>query len=589
MDAVEDIKQRLSIEDVVGQYVELKRAGRNFKGLSPFTNERTASLMVSPEKQIWHDFSSAKGGSMFGFVMEMEGVDFKEALEILARKAGVDLEQYRGTRAGGRGKEKERLYELLDLAAKFYQAQLKNNHAALEYVLKKRGFAKETALEWRLGYSPDGGTALVDFLKSRGFSEHEIKDAGLSTQRYRGPSDMFRGRVMIPLADAGGRVIGFTARLLADDPNAPKYINTPQTLLYDKSRHVFGLHFAKEAMRKSKFAVLAEGNLDVISSHQAGVRQVAATAGTALTEAQLKAISRFTDDIRLCFDADQAGMNATERAIPIASKANVSLSVIMLPSGKDPDELIRQDAAKWQEIITKPQYALDWLIDRYAAQLDITTAQGKRQLSDIVLNVVRVLNDGVEQEHYVAELARRIGVSQEALTAKLRQKGAGQRSQLKKPAGPVKVSHKTLSDYLKAQDRLLALTLTQPPLRTVLERVTADMLVGEPPKTLHSFLQKRRNSEADKQDPLESPQLQPIIDYVKVLLFQYEQLYADVETVELKYEVDRLEARLIEQYVKMQKQRIVHRMQTADDAETNTLLEQAKKLDNLLKTHKRGA
>ncbi len=586
MDAVEDIKQRLSIEDVVSEYVELKRAGRNWKGLSPFTSEHTPSFMVSPEKQIWHDFSSGKGGSMFSFVMEMEGVEFKEALEILARKAGIDLEQYRGSGAGGKGKEKERLYALLDLAAKFYQAQLKANHHALEYVFKKRGFKKETVLEWRLGYSPTSGSALVDFLKSKQYTAREIKAAGLSVERYQVASDMFRGRLMIPLCDAGGRVVGFTARLLADDPNAPKYINTPSTLLYDKSRHVYGLHLAKEAIRKSKFVVVAEGNLDVISSHQAGVRQVVATAGTALTEAHLKTLSRFTDDIRLCFDADQAGINATERSIPIASKVNVSLSVITLPSGKDPDELIRQDAETWSEVITKPQYAVDWLIARYTKQLDITSAQGKRQFSDIVLAVIRGLSDQVEQEHYITQLSKLIDVSKETLTAKLRQKAAQAKPRLKKSPAAPKVSSKIVSDYVKAQDRFLSLLLLQPPLRSMLDVVGPEMLVGDDPKSLYAFL---REHDEPLKDTANVPGLRQITDYVRILVFQYEQLYADVEPVELSYEATRLQARLIEQYVKMQKQRLIHRLEQADESEVAGLLEQAKKLDNLLKTHKGGA
>ena len=292
MDAKEEVKTRLSIEDVISEYVPLKRAGRNWKGLSPFTSEKTASFVVSPEKQIWKDFSSGKGGSMFDFVMEVEGVDFKGALELLARKAGIDLEQYRSSPRQN-GPDKERLYQLLDASAKFYQVQFSKHQKALEYVFKKRQFTKETALIWRLGYAPNTGSALRNFAISKGFSEAEIKQAGLSAQGYGGKSqDMFRGRLMIPLQDAQGRVIGFTARLLEgnDDSQGPKYINTPQTVLYDKSRHIYGLHLAKEAIRKSKFVVIVEGNLDVISSHQAGVAQVVATAGTALTEPNLKAL-----------------------------------------------------------------------------------------------------------------------------------------------------------------------------------------------------------------------------------------------------------------------------------------------------------
>ena len=315
MDAVEDIKARLSIEDVIGEYVQLKRSGRNWRGLSPFTNEKTPSFIVSPEKQIWHDFSSGKGGDMFSFVMEMEGLDFRGALEQLARKAGIDLEQYQtSSRNLNSGKQKQRVYELLELAAKFYQVQFSNNRTVLEYVLKYRKYSKATALEWQLGYSPESGSALITFLCSRKFTDDEMKMAGVSIGRSGRISDMFRGRLMIPLADPQGRIIGFTARILSNDPKQPKYINTPRTIVYDKSRHIFGMHRAKEAIRQSHYAVVVEGNLDVIASHQAGIRQTVAVAGTALTEQHLKGLVHFTEDIRLCFDADKAGVETNLRA-----------------------------------------------------------------------------------------------------------------------------------------------------------------------------------------------------------------------------------------------------------------------------------
>ncbi len=570
----------------MGEYVELKRAGRNLKGLSPFSSERTPSFMVSPEKQIWHDFSSGKGGSMFSFVMEMEGVDFKGALEILARKAGIDLDQYRGVGAGQRGKEKERLYEVLEWAVKFYQAQLRGNRTVLEYVLGKRAFTKETVLEWRLGYSPNTGRALIDFLRSKKFTDNEIKNAGLSSQRFRNASDMFRGRLMIPLADPQGRIVGFTARILEDNPSAPKYINTPQTPLYDKSRHVYGLHLAKEAIRRGKYAVVAEGNLDVISSHQAGVRPVVATAGTALTEAHLKALGRFTNDIRLSFDADNAGLNATERAIPIASKVDVSLSIISIPSGKDPDELIRQDPAAWQKVIDKPQYALDWLIDRYKNQLDITSAQGKRTFSDVTLAVIRNLGDSVEQDHYIEHIAGLIGVSRDALLAKLHQKESTAKPRLKTPSATVQIPSKAVADYKKTQDLFMSIMLKTPSLRKLLKVVRADMLMGDDAKKLHAFLADHPDYAGEESV---TAKLHPIGDYVKILLLQYEELYGDVEQNEFHYEAERLQTKLIDQYVKMQKQRLVQQLHTADEAETNALLEQVKQLDHLLKTYKGGA
>lgn len=587
MDAVEEIKSRLAIEDVVGEYVQLKRAGRNWKGLSPFTSERTPSFVVSPEKQIWHDFSSNKGGDMFSFVMEMEGLDFRQTLELLARKAGVDLEQFQGKQGGTNAKLKERAYSALELATKFYQVQFSRSQLALEYVFNTRRFTKETALEWQLGYAPNTGSALVDFLKSKKYSEAEIKAAGLTARSYRGGvQDMFRGRLMIPLADGQGRVIGFTARLLTDDKNAPKYINTPQTVLYDKSRHVFGLHLAKEAIRKSNYSVIAEGNLDVIMSHQAGVKQVVACAGTALTDQQLKALSRLSPDIRLSFDADRAGINATERAIPIASKVGVSLSVITIPSGKDPDELIKQDPAIWREIIAKPKYALDWLIERYEQALDITSAVGKRQFSDILLPIVRSLSDTVEQDHYLNKIAELAGVSKEALIAKMNQKAGDAKPQQKvRKAELVKLDQAAI-EYHKAQDHFMCLVLMHPPLREYLAPMTADMFARKPARELYTFLTEHPDFSGR---PAElTGVMQSLSDYVKILVLQYEELYRDLELLELKYEATRLRNRLVEQFVKHEKQKLIAGMGQADEAATAALLARAKQLDALLKEAKGG-
>lgn len=579
MDAVEEVKSRLSIEDVISEYVQLKRAGRNWKGLSPFGNEKTPSFVVSPEKQIWHDFSSGRGGNMFSFVMEMEGVDFKGALELLARKAGVDLEQFRPTQGQSRGPNKERLYELLDATTHFYQVQFSKNQSTLAYVFKKRQFSKETALEWKLGYSPNNGDALIKYLSSKNFTLEEMKAAGVTALRYRDTVDMFRGRLMIPLQDPQGRVIGFTARLLDDDPNAPKYINTPATVLYDKSRHIYGLHLAKEAIRKHKYVVLTEGNLDVIASHQAGVREVVATAGTALTEPHLKALSRFTGDIRLSFDADNAGIAATERAIPIASRVKVSLSIIDIPSGKDPDELIKQDPEIWKKIIQTPQYALDWLMARYQKLLDITSAQGKREYSDVLLPVVRALTDPVEQDHYMLAIAGAIGVSKDALDAKLEQGGREEVKTLKRAkVAPQPIDKKSVED-IKAQDHFLALMLLQPKIREYLEIMTPEMLLQPEADTLLAFLKKHPDFDGK---PDTAAGLKQIGDYVKIVVLQYEELYQGLELTELRYEAARLQARLVERFVKNQKQTVAAKLADTDDDATRALLENVKQLDALL-------
>ena len=398
-DAKEEVRGRLAIEDIIGEYIELKRAGRNFKGLSPFTAEKTPSFFVSPEKNIWHDFSSNKGGDIFSFIMEVEGLGFREALELLARKANVDLSLYKTDKHRDIAKKKQRLFEINKWAAKFFQHQMINNRSAVEYIFKKRKINKNIAMRFSVGYAPNKNNILVDFLKKKGFTPQEISEAGLSN-RFGG--DLFKNRMMIPLMDVSGGIVGFTGRIIEDDPNAPKYLNTPQTLLYDKSWHVFGLAQAKESIRQHDYAVIVEGNLDVVSSHQAGINYVVATAGTAMTIHHLKIIGRFSKNIRLAFDSDKAGLAATERAISIAQEAGIDLSVISLPDyAKDPDELIQRDPKLWQGAIDAYEPAVDWILRQYYKNNDISTAAGKRAYTTAGLAVIHNLQDPVERDHYL--------------------------------------------------------------------------------------------------------------------------------------------------------------------------------------------
>ena len=417
MDAKEEIRSRLNIEDVIGEYVELKRAGRSYKGLSPFTGEKTPSFFVSPEKNIWHDFSSNKGGDVFAFVMEAEGMDFRQAMEFLARKAGVDLSEYQSAGAKKRSAYKKRLLAANELAARYFQQSLLRSQQAIEYVFKQRGLSRRTVQNFQIGYAPDSGTALLAALEKRGFTKREINDAGL-LNRYG--KDLFRGRMMVPLMDQGGQVIGFTGRIIGNVPNAPKYLNTPQTLLYDKGRHIFALSQAKEAIRKSGFVVMVEGNLDVVSSHQAGVAQTVATAGTSMTENHLKAVKRLTSDVRLSYDSDKAGVAATERAIELASHEGVELTIISLPDGaKDPDELIKSSVQAWREAVTRNEPAVEWVLRQHAGRCDLDTAVGRRTFTTAALRIVRGLADPVEREYYIKRIAAMSHTSEEAVRQKL--------------------------------------------------------------------------------------------------------------------------------------------------------------------------
>lgn len=580
MDAASEVKDRLNIEEVIGQYVQLKRTGRNFKGLSPWTNEKTPSFIVSPEKQIWHDFSSGKGGDMFSFVMEMEGLDFRGALELLARQAGVDLEKYQTSKPDGSAKLKARTLEALELAARFYQKQLTVNKPALEYLSKKRNLSKGTVVEWRLGYSPAKGSALADFLTKKGFTTDEMKRAGLVSLGRQGARDMFRGRIMIPLCDANGTVVGFTARLLKDEPDAPKYINTPATIVYDKSRQIFGLHLAKQAIRKSATAVVVEGNMDVIASHQAGVKNVVASAGTAMTEQHLRALKRFTGDIRLSFDADKAGINATERIIPLAQKAEVSLKIITIIGAKDPDELVQKDAVQWQKAIEAAVYAPDWLIERYKDEFDLTSADGKRTFTDVLLGTIRALKDPIEQEHYLKQIARLTDTSFEAVQAKFINQPKPQ-TLFKKPKSLSTEIDVVAVEYQRLQNHLLAMLLAQPKLRWMLKGLKPEYFTDGPPRQLLEFLQNNPEFDGSRK---EAGELKDITDYVKIAGLQFEELYADLAFADLEEQASHLKHRLIGRYIITEKQKLAAKMQeTADDKELQKLIKKVDELNQLTK------
>lgn len=578
MDAVSEVKARLGIEDVVSEYIQLKRTGRNYKGLSPFTNEKTPSFVVSPEKQIWHDFSSGRGGDMFTFIEEVEGLDFKGALELLARKAGVDLEQFQSRSGSGPKIDKNRLHDALKLAVRFYQSQLKGKQEALEYLIKKRGFSKQTILDFQLGYSPDNQTSLADFLSKKGYKENELKLAGLTTQRSGRSSDMFRGRIMIPLCDSMGNAIGFTARLLADNDKAPKYINTPSTPIYDKSRHIYGLHLAKQAIREKDYSIIAEGNLDVIASHQAGYKQVVASAGTAITEQQLKILSRFSQNVRLAFDQDRAGLEATERAIPIASKADVNLSIITVPDGKDPDELIKKDPALWKKAISDAEYAVDWVINTYKNKLDIKTVLGKKKFSDVMAKVIKDLADPVEQDHYIQLVSDIAGVDPGAFRKKIANKASAP-TKLKNSSGKISLPPSEERDRVRMIDRLLSLALILPATRTYLDMINSNMLVTEPQKKVFDFLQENPDFDGDLK---KLAKLEIIADYVKILSLQFEELYATVDTLELQYEAARLRAKTIEYFVKQQKIELSAQLGRTEEFEHADILLKVRGLDQLL-------
>ena len=577
-DAKEEVRSRLNIEDVIGEYVQLKRAGRNFKGLSPFSGERTPSFVVSPDKHIWHDFSSGRGGDIFTFIMEVEGVDFRQALEHLARKAGVELEVYDDNGGKELAEKKKRLLKALNLATDYYQQSLIKNPHAVEYVFKKRGLSKKIVTDFRVGYAPTSGDALVQFLEKKGFSKKDLSDAGLTNQ-YGG--DMFRGRMTVPLMDSVGQVIGFTARTLTDDdPKSPKYLNTPQTILYDKSRHVFGLSQAKEAIRKNDYAVIVEGNLDVISSHQVGITGVVATAGTAMTEYHLRALKRLSENVRLAFDGDKAGLAATERAIPIAELTGIELTIISLTdNAKDPDELIQKDPELWQQSINSSKPVIDWLLNQYELREDMNTVPGRAKFTDAALRVIRLLQNSTVKQQYIQLVADKIGGIASSLTERMTQL---KDEVIEKPALKpiVHAIHETIYDESSYQDNLLALALIDSATHELFKDVVVDTFAGEERQAVVKYLIDHPGKVID-----DTPKgLQKYDTYVKIVLLKADARYADWNDQDRYFETARLLRQVTTEHKQKKKDILTEQLRDAETMGDDALADEIRsRINDLIK------
>jgi len=407
---LEEIKNKIDIVEYVGKYVQLKQSGRNFKGLCPFHSEKTPSFMVSPEKQIWHCFGCNEGGDAISFTEKIEGLSFPDAVKELAIKTGVKLSQ----NFKERKEPTDKYFAINDQACSYYEKLLFEpaGKGAYDY-LKKRGLEDGTIRDFRLGFSPAQGDSIVRELTTIGYEKDDLIRAGVANSKNNRVFDQFRNRLMFPITNVQGKVIGFSARVL--DDSLPKYINTPETPIYHKSNILFGLDKAKEQARKQDHLILVEGNMDMIFSYQAGVKNVAASSGTALAESQLDLIKRFTKNIKIAFDVDLAGQNATKRAIELAQDKGFNIKVIEVPEGKDPADLVKNDPKKWINACKKAKYVVDYIFDSTFARYDITNILDKKRATKDLLATISRLPDPVEKEHYLQILAQRVGVSLQAL------------------------------------------------------------------------------------------------------------------------------------------------------------------------------
>jgi len=503
-DNVSKIKDRLDVVEVLSGYMKLQKAGINYKGKCPFHNEKTPSFFVSPERQIWHCFGCAKGGDMFEFVKEIEGVEFSEALKILAAKAGIELEHFQ-PRPGESVDAKQKLYEICELATKFFEKQFQSSSGqeALGY-LRERGLTDATIAEFRLGWAPNDWESLSSYLKTRGYQEKEIIEAGLAVKRSaesgrEGIYDRFRSRIVFPIFEVSGQVVGFTARvfepssaksgqpgLAKTGETMAKYINTPQTLIYDKSRVLYGLSKAKLDIKKSDRCILVEGNMDALMSFQAGVRNVVASSGTALTPTHLRLLQRYTKNLGFCFDTDQAGTLATRRGIglALAQQFNISVLEIKDPECKDPADFVKKYGPKWSEVAAGAKPVIDYYFDRARSSYNPTSAESKKQIISAVAPFIKRLTANVEKAHWVAQLSSLLRVPETAVSADITtfkddlDVYAREDSALLEVAAPAKsVASREELDVIN--EMILSLVLKAPTLLRGEIAAIPDCLVGE--------------------------------------------------------------------------------------------------------------
>lgn len=423
MSDIDEIKSRLNIVDVISSRITLKKAGRNFKGLCPFHNEKSPSFMVSPDRQMWHCFGCGKGGSVIDFVMAYDHLEFIEALEDLADLAGVQLD--RKSYATPADKQKQQIYEVNHLASEYYHYLLTKHGIgadARDY-LKHRGVSDKSIDTFVLGYSPNSWDGLSKYLEKKGYQNDLLEKAGLviNSTKSRNVYDRFRGRVMFTLKDHRGNVVGFAGRVMQPNVKDAKYINTSETPVYIKSNVLYGLDVTKGNIQKANEAIIMEGELDVISSFQAGVNNVVAIKGSALTEGHARLLRRFTEKLVIALDSDLAGDAAARRGVEIAENLGFEMKVAHFVGGKDPDEIARENPAMLKKSIKEAVPVYDYFFSSAAKRFDIATAFGKKKIGEELLPVLMKIENPIVQNHYVKKLAKSLDVTEETIESSMKQ------------------------------------------------------------------------------------------------------------------------------------------------------------------------
>lgn len=562
MTVVDQIKDQLDITEIISGYVSIKKAGRNYKALCPFHNEKTPSFVISPERQIWHCFGCGKGGDIFGFVKEIEGVEFKEALRILADKAGIELKREDPRLIN----ERTKITEINEKAADFFHYFLSQDlgKKAFDY-LKKRKVNDKTIKQFKIGYAPDNFNALLNFLTKKGYSQEEIVKAGLASKNEQGKIyDKFRGRLMFPIRNLEGNTVAFGGRILKEDNKAPKYLNSPQTPIYDKSRIVYNLEQAKTEARKKDQLILVEGYMDVLAVWQNGDQNVAATSGTALTPIQLSIIKRYTPNILLSFDSDLAGGEATKRGIETAIEKGLNVKIINLGKFKDPDEMIQEESKQWQKAIKKAVPIMDFYFENAFKEVKKITPQTQKQVSNEILPLIAKLKSPIDQDHYLKKLSNKLNLEPKILHAEM-QNFLREQAKSGSIQGSLGTAPKLNKNRVQItlEEYLIAVSLLNPKLQpTILKEIKTTDLTEDFPKKIYSLIQKRNEKK-----------VQINLEDIEKKLEQSEKIELNLLLTKVEEESKKLTAPLEEKEIQIQIQNL----------KSHTLIKKLKKLQAELK------
>jgi DNA primase len=567
---VQQIKERLSIEEVVSSYIKLERAGANFKARCPFHNEKTPSFFISPDRNSYYCFGCGAKGDIFTFIEEFEGLDFKGALKILAERAGVTLASFNKEKEG----EKERLYRAMEESTKFFEKNLRDNKEALEY-LKSRGLTDKTIKDFRIGFVKDDWRLLYSHLKNIGFTDIEIEKAGLAKKSDKGMYDRFRGRIIFPISDSSGRVIAFSGRIFVDDGKGAKYLNSPDTPIFSKSSVLYGLDKAKESIRKNNFSILVEGQMDLVLSHQAGFKNTVATSGTALSDStvskenvvsNLGLLRRLSQNIVLAFDADKAGFNASTRAGKIALSLGMDVKVVSIPEDIDPADMISKNGVDaWHSAIRNSKHIIEFLLDKILHNYKEDPRKAGREIREKVLPYVDALSSSIEKASFIKKINNLSQIPEEALKEdllRIEKESRSEKEEIEKAKEDEFVMFR--KDYIER--RLLGIILWQKSL-------------SEKSINIEEVIKKMSDILNIKEDEL----MNKVKDKEENFIFEAEVFYGG--GIDLEKDIEELLINFEEEYLK---EKLNRKMRELQDDKSNEVLREINEINKKIQDIKNG-